>query len=375
MELRLLRSFNEKQLSYDLLKQNGLHTVRSPSRVTEKLESFILNRTSEEIRKVTRRYFFVFQNKSFEEEYKGGYLWAPQRGDKGRRVSHWEKMKEVKMGDLIIHSYKTEIVAISIAKTDVYEANRPAELPDHWNNKGWKVDSDYFIISKPIVISEHSEHMEKLMELQPDKDSPFNRNGRGNTGYLFAANREMAEYIINKTVSIQDNEADKRILLDLIENNSIESNLDQDLIDTIGEMLQSISTVDIEYTAEPKKKPEPQVSSGKKFYPRDRKIAANALSRAKHKCEVDTKHPSFIRKNTTLHYTEPHHLIPTAYQDSFENSLDVEANIVALCSNCHNQIHYGDGSEELLKELYKKRKEELEQAGIPISLGKLLSLY
>lgn len=375
MELRLLRSFNEKLLSYDLLKQNGLNTVRSPSMVTDELELFILNRTSEEIRKDKRRYFFVFQNKSFEEEYKGGYLWAPQHGDNDRRVSHWEKMKEVRKGDLIIHSYLKKIVAISIAKTDVYEANRPAELLDQWDNSGWKVDSEYFKISNPIVTSEH---MDKLMELQPDKDSPFNRNGSGNPGYLFAANREMAEYIINKTVSIQDNEADKRKLLDLIKNeedHSIEAYLDQDIVDTIGEMIPSLSAEDTAYSPEPKKKPESQLSSGNKIYPRDRKIAANALFRAKHKCEVDKNHPSFIRKNTSLNYTEPHHLIPMAYQDSFENSLDVEANIVALCSNCHNQIHYGDGSEELLKELYKKRKEELEQAGIPISLEKLLNLY
>lgn len=25
-------------------------------------------------------YFFVFQNKTFHEEYQGGYLWAPQFG-------------------------------------------------------------------------------------------------------------------------------------------------------------------------------------------------------------------------------------------------------------------------------------------------------
>lgn len=99
------------------------------------------------------------------------------------------------------------------------------------------------------------------------------------------------------------------------------------------------------------------------------------MNRAKHKCEVDEKHPSFTRKNINLQYTEPHHLIPMSYQESFENSLDVEANIVAMCSNCHNQIHYGAGSEKLIEELYIKREEELKQAGIPISLENLLSLY
>ncbi len=61
-------------------------------------------------------YFFVFQNKSYLKEKAGGYLWAPKRNKKGR-VSHWERMTEVKKGDLIIHSYLKKIVAVSIAHT------------------------------------------------------------------------------------------------------------------------------------------------------------------------------------------------------------------------------------------------------------------
>ncbi len=41
-------------------------------------------------------YYFVFQNKSFEHEHKGGYLWAPKSTESGRRVPHWESMKDVK---------------------------------------------------------------------------------------------------------------------------------------------------------------------------------------------------------------------------------------------------------------------------------------
>ena len=44
---------------------------------------------------------------------------------------------------------------------------------------------------------------------------------------------------------------------------------------------------------------------------------------------------------TSQNYTEQHHLIPMAYSDKFEVSLDVEVSIVSLCSTCHNHIHYG----------------------------------
>lgn len=62
-------------------------------------------------------------------------------------------------------------------------------------------------------------------------------------------------------------------------------------------------------------------------------------------------------------------------EKSFENSLDVEANIVCLCSNCHNRIHYGVDSDELVSRLYALRKSELEKVGLSIELKQLLKLY
>src|SRR5699024_5038364 len=98
-----------------------------------------------------------------------------------------------------IHSFLKEIVAISVAKNDVYEANKPSYKGTHdeWQDKGWKVDTEYHIISKPIITSDH---MEELLSIQPDSNAPFNVRGRGNTGYLFKANRELFEYIIEESL-------------------------------------------------------------------------------------------------------------------------------------------------------------------------------
>lgn len=92
-------------------------------------------------------------------------------------------------------------------------------------------------------------------------------------------------------------------------------------------------------------------------------------------CEFDSCHKTFIRKNSDINYTEAHHLIPLEYQKCFDYSLDVEANIVSLCSNCHNQIHYGKDAEILIEKLYKMRKTELEKCSIDISLDDLLEIY
>lgn len=75
---------------------------------------------------------------------------------------------------------------------------------------------------------------------------------------------------------------------------------------------------------------------------------------------------------------EPHHLIPLSQTDAFEVSLDREQNIVSLCSNCHNQIHYGrkEDVRALLSQLFQARKEPLAAIlGQAITLEDLFRIY
>ncbi|MCV5540417.1 HNH endonuclease, partial [Escherichia coli] len=66
-------------------------------------------------------------------------------------------------------------------------------------------------------------------------------------------------------------------------------------------------------------------------YPRNKVVSKNALNKAGYRCEVDNDHPTFRRRNSPLHYTEPHHIVPMSRQDAFDTSLDVEENIISLC--------------------------------------------
>ena len=65
----------------------------------------------------------------------------------------------------------------------------------------------------------------------------------------------------------------------------------------------------------------------------------------------------------------------SASDDFPKTSLDREQNIVSLCSNCHNEIHYGKESEKLIKQLFEKRKNMLEKIDIRIDLDKLKKYY
>jgi len=149
-----------------------------------------------------------------------------------------------------------------------------------------------------------------------------------------------------------------------------------------NELLHQLRKVDIkdlpqgfEHTGVPKRKQDEIYKNGQKVYPRNKQTSINALAYAKYVCEVDEMHPTFIRKKSGYNYTEPHHLVPLAYSGDFDVSLDVEENIVSLCSNCHNQIHYGEGAEVLLQSLYNDRKEALKLVGIDITFDLLMQMY
>lgn len=110
-------------------------------------------------------------------------------------------------------------------------------------------------------------------------------------------------------------------------------------------------------------------------YRRDRQKSINSLVHANFKCEIDNKHYCFMRKDGKTPYTEAHHLIPLSYQCKFKYSLDIEENIVSLCSNCHNEIHYGANAKTLIEKLYYDRFDLLRKKKINISLDELLSYY
>lgn len=122
-------------------------------------------------------------------------------------------------------------------------------------------------------------------------------------------------------------------------------------------------------------RPEPEERSGKPVFPRNPAVARRALILAGHRCEINADDPTFIRKSNGKPYTEPHHLVPMAFQNQFDASLDREENIVSLCSNCHNEIHYGRNANKLIEILYSERKELLESIGVEITLDELKQMY
>lgn len=156
---------------------------------------------------------------------------------------------------------------------------------------------------------------------------------------------------------------------------SINNNADDVLLAEVNHELCSHPLTST-FTTDTQQKKRPPVNAGnRKYYARNKQTAINALVYANFCCEYDNSHDSFVSKTTNNKYMEPHHLIPLSEYENFDVSLDVEANIISLCSNCHNQIHYGKNADDLIQKLYYDRKDRLKKAGIDIQLQALLDMY
>lgn len=106
-----------------------------------------------------------------------------------------------------------------------------------------------------------------------------------------------------------------------------------------------------------------------KVWKRSTIIKMQSIEAAEYKCEISTMHRTFTAKSTGRPYMEGHHALPMELQPQFNNSLDVYANIVCLCPNCHRLLHYGVTmeKEKLLNKIYSDRAERLAASGIRLS--------
>ena len=63
------------------------------------------------------------------------------------------------------------------------------------------VKCEYTKIQKPI---KHLEYKEKIREYCGVKYAPFDKDGNGNMGYLFALSKELAKFFMEKSVLKND---------------------------------------------------------------------------------------------------------------------------------------------------------------------------
>lgn len=325
--------------------------------------------------------FYVFQGETYKHERDGGYVWSPQTAKNGSKNAGYTTMTYIRKNDFILHNRNGKIVAISVARTDCYEAAQPSELiaantTVQWNNDGYRIDCDYYEFDTPLRTYLHTGWLAGHYQ----KDSAFTTVGRGKQQYMCTLADEHAVYLLNEAIRIQKDSRVIKILKaalsDIVDDK--ESEYDAVEMEEINERVDSDKTRPKPEWAGIKAPQELTVAAtGNREKPkRNNQIAADALHRADYLCEVDPSHRTFLRKND-IPYTEPHHLIPLSRYRDFNYSLDVMENLVSLCSHCHNLLHYGRMVDKrpVLEKLYNERIEALRKCGLDLTLEQLLDYY
>lgn len=105
-------------------------------------------------------------------------------------------------------------------------------------------------------------------------------------------------------------------------------------------------------------------------------LKEQVIRQANYKCQINASHSSFISGTTNKPYMEGHHIIPLSRQEQFEYSLDIHANILCLCPNCHRMLHFGLEGERrtILSKVFKHRMKRLEKCGIVLSENEFLNI-
>ena len=146
-----------------------------------------------------RMTFYVFQGNTFDCECQGGYIWAPICNKAGNTFHHWDRLLDVRPGDIILHGYNAHVQAVSIARGRCYECIQPEELRTEnlWDQEGRRVDCDYIVLNNPVKTSNY---VDDILRLCSVKYAPFDKDGNGNMGYLYELNRELAQIFLQAAV-------------------------------------------------------------------------------------------------------------------------------------------------------------------------------
>lgn len=267
-------------------------------------------------------YFFVFQNKSFNEERKGGYLWAPQRNKSGMTFHHWTEMTNVRKGDIVFNSFNSKMVSVIVAKEDYKTHEKPVELDqlENWEKDGWIVNAEYYDLEQPFV---YKEYIEEIFKLQGDIYAPFNVLRRGNTGYLFRVTEELANYLFTK---IRDKNEKVNELLDKL-------GIHSTVMKTIEEDIDSEQSEEDRYYNDGAS----TFYYGKR-YERNPKNRAKAIQHHGLDCAVCEFNFEKEYGQRGTDFIEVHHVnqLSTLNEEVLINPV---VDLVPVCANCHRMIH------------------------------------
>lgn len=148
------------------------------------------------------KYWWVNHKQTFDQEIKGGYVWAPKVKKNGRTNHFYDNLRRAAPGDVIVSFANTMVAyigriadfAISSPKPDSFGSAGQA-----WFDDGWMLPVIWHKLHTPFKPSSFAD---SLPELLRTKYAPIQKNGKGNQGAYFSEiDKQLITFILEKVAS------------------------------------------------------------------------------------------------------------------------------------------------------------------------------
>lgn len=216
-----IKTGKPNELSFDCALGKSLLGKTVGERVVVKadeeyeVEILTVDNSMVQAEKIYRNTFFCFQGDQYQYESRDGYIFAlPNKG-----VPSWERLKNVKEGDVIFHCDDKKIKAIGIAKGTACICERPKvhyKANPYLDKTGLRIEISYDILNDYIITSNYRKEIVVLQGDPTDKGYPFNKNGSGNQGYLFNLNKSLAKFFMEEIIKCNPFMKEKDYVKDLL---------------------------------------------------------------------------------------------------------------------------------------------------------------
>ncbi len=136
--------------------------------------------------------WWVNQGISLVKEREEGILFAPLYRKDGRALYHWETMKELKEGDIVVHYANNALRYVSKITATAVEADNPHLTNGHQDyEQGRLAKTDYYELNPAVNIQDVAPGIQGMDIFQ----GPTDITGRVKQGYLFRFSHEGLKYI------------------------------------------------------------------------------------------------------------------------------------------------------------------------------------
>lgn len=192
------KDIKEAEIKKEEEKATKLADIQAQATLAEKKSGTIKRYTPSERIEGHVLTYLVFQGDTYDEECKGQFMWAPKYTKGGTICHHWDRLMDVREGDIIFHCSNRYIMAISRAKSAFQDSARPDQTKDDWMQRekdGRRIDCEYYTLKTPL---NHGKFKNKIIEYSNVKYAPFDKHGNGNMGYLFELNSNLASFFVKE---------------------------------------------------------------------------------------------------------------------------------------------------------------------------------